>query len=41
MPAIVGNLGAGAAGGLDAVEPLVGSDLDFLAVNDDCGHECS
>ena len=41
MPAIVGNFGAGAASGLDAVEPLVGSDLDFLAVNDDCGHECS
>jgi hypothetical protein len=34
----VRDLHAGAARNLDAVEPLVGADLDFFTVDDDCGH---
>jgi hypothetical protein len=33
------NLDTRAAGNFNAVEPFVGSDLDFLTVNSDCGHD--
>jgi hypothetical protein len=41
MPAVVRDLLAGAAGRLDAVEPLVGPDLDLLSVDDHQRHQCA
>jgi hypothetical protein len=35
----MGNLDTRPAGDFNAVEPFVGSDLDFLIVNNDCGHD--
>jgi hypothetical protein len=35
----MGNLDTRPAGGFNAVELFVGSYLDFLIVNNDCGHD--
>ena len=39
MPAVMRNLDAGAPRGLNAVEPLVVGDFDFLSVDKNDGHE--
>ena len=39
MPAVVRNLDAGPLGGLNAVEPLAGGELDFVSVDDDDWHD--
>ena len=38
VPAVVRNLHSGPPGGLDAVEPLLGADLNLTSIDDDGGH---
>ena len=41
MPAVVRDLLAGATSRFDAVQPLVGPDLDLLSIDDDDRHQCA